>query len=89
MRQKEKTYSLTSSLDTRIAIAGGTQIFGYLKFWEHICDAFDIDMDAHLQKRLKSKDKKKKAQTKVQISKKGKETQGEKKYTKQNTSHEE
>ena len=61
---KGKTYSLINSLDTRVAIAGGIQIFRYVKFWEHVFDKFDIDIDANLRKHLESKDKHKKTKCK-------------------------
>ena len=86
---KGKTFSLTESLDTRVAIAGGIQIVGYETFWEHVFHAFDIDMDNNLRKHLATKDKYKERKTKVQVSKEGKKKRGEKKYEKLNEAHDE
>ena len=58
---KGKTFSLTSSLDTCVAIAAGIQVLGYLQFWELIFGTLDVHMDANLRKHLQSKDKHKKA----------------------------
>ena len=84
---KGRTYSLTSSLDTCVAIAGGTQIVGYLSFWERVFEALDLDMDDNLRKHLKSKDKHKKKKSKKQVSKEGKKRRSEKKYEKLNKAH--
>ena len=84
---KGKTFSLTESLDTHVAIAGGIHIVGYKKFWEHVFHAFDIDMDNNLRKHLATKDKHKERKTKVQVSKEGKKKRGEKKYEKLNEAH--
>ena len=86
---KGKTYSLMTSLDTRVAIAGGIQIVGYKTFWELVFHAMDIDMDDNLRKHLANKDKHKERKTKVQVSKEGKKKRGEKKYDKLNQAHDE
>lgn len=47
---KNKTYSTTHSLDTRVAIAGGVQILGYSSFWLCFINKFSIDVYTNLLK---------------------------------------
>ena len=83
---KGRTYSLTASLDTRVAIVGGVQVVGYYYFWKKVFNALDLDMDANLRKHLQAKDKKKKGKSTRQKSKEGKKKRAETKYVKLNTS---
>ena len=61
---KGKTYSLTTSLDTRVAIAAATQVLGYHQLWTQIYNAFDIELDGNLSSHLRSRDKVKKGRAK-------------------------
>ena len=86
---KGRTYSLTGSLDTRVAIAAGTQVVGYFKFWKAVFDALGLDLDLNLQKHLKLRDRKKMAKNVRQSSKEGKKRRSENKYQKLQTAHNE
>ena len=75
-----KTYSLTTSLDTRVAIATATQVLGYHQLWSRIYLAFGIELDGNLPTHLKSRDKAKTSTSKTQRSIKGKKSRSERKY---------
>ena len=82
--QKGKTYSLTTSLDTRVAITAATQVIGYHRLWVRIYDAFAIQLDENLSSHLKSRDKAKRKKSAKQKSIKGKIARSQKKYDKFN-----
>ena len=50
---KDKTFSKTESLDTRVNIATGTQVLGYHDFCMLIIDKFGISADENLRHFLK------------------------------------
>ena len=50
---KEKTFSKTESLDTRVGIAAGIQILGYHDFWVLIFEDYGMRTDDNLRKFLK------------------------------------
>ena len=79
---KNKTYSKTQSLDTRVAIAAGVQILGYLAFWMRVFTAFELDMDDNLRKSLQYRDNKKQNKTIQEQSKQGKMKKSSGKYAK-------
>ena len=56
---KSKTYSLSRSLECRVALAAGIQVCGYLDIWKRIFSRFEIDMDDDLEKFLLRKDQRK------------------------------
>ena len=79
---KGKTYSLTNSLDTRVAIAGCVQILGYLEFWSLVFAAFDIELDDNLRKHLRNRDSAKMKKRTKDKSIKGKKLRSKRKYEK-------
>ena len=50
-------YSSSLSLNTRIAIAAGTQIVGHYHFWRLLLDRFDIPMHPSMKEYLQDRDK--------------------------------
>ena len=46
---KGKTYGMTESLDTRVAITAGVQILAYVLFWEQIFEEFGLVFDDNLR----------------------------------------
>ena len=89
MNLRGGTFSLISSHDTRVEIAGGVQIVGYLTFWDSVFHTLDIDMDDKLRKHLASKENHQKVKSKTHVSKEGKKRRGEKKSEKLNKAHDE
>ena len=83
---KGKTYSLTASLDTRVAIAGAIQVVGYFNFWKQVFDEFGITMDVNLRLHLETRDKVKGSKRAVSKTIKGKKARSEQKYSKYNKS---
>jgi hypothetical protein len=77
---KGKTYSQTSSLTTRVAIATGVANVGKYNFWTHAFSEFNITMDDHLADVLKSDEKRATKKRGVQESKEGKVTRSQLKY---------
>ena len=59
---KHKTFSLTESLTTRVAIAAGTQILGYHDFWKEIFQEFGIIFDSQISSVLMEMQNKKEKQ---------------------------
>ena len=82
--QKGKTYSLTTSLDTRVAIAAATQVLGYHSFWKRIFKAFSIELDGNLSAQLKARDIVKEKKSTKQQTIEGKTNRSQKKYDKFN-----
>ena len=56
---KSKTFSLSNSLECRVAIAAGVQICGYTCLWSKIFDSLELSMDDNLRASLDDRDKKK------------------------------
>ena len=53
---KDRTYSKTNSLDTRVAVAGAIQEVGYYSLWKQIFDFHCVRMDDSFKKYLKIMD---------------------------------
>jgi len=79
---KNKTYSMTQSLDTRVAIAAGVQILGYYQFWKRIFSEFDTEVDANLGAILQRRDIIKGKKSLSEGSIEGKKRKADGKYTK-------
>ena len=73
---KNKTYSLTDSLQCRVAIAAGVQILGYEKLWEKIFLALGLTFDDNLRSSLQTKDTHKVKKSQRAITKVGKIARG-------------
>ena len=56
---KGRTYSSTTSLDCRVAIAGCVQIMGYKSLWKRLFPFFNLPLDATFAKELTKRDKRK------------------------------
>ena len=69
---KNRHYSATGSLKSRVAVAAGVQIVGYYKYWKAVFEELNLLMDEQLTKHLKSRDEKREMKDKYQKSKKGK-----------------
>ena len=83
---KGKTYSLTASLDTRVAIAGAIQVVGYFNFWKQVFDEFGITMDVNLRLHLETRDRVKGKKRAVSKTMKRKRARSKQKYSKYNKS---
>ena len=79
---KNKTYSLTESLDTRVAIAAGVQILGYHDFWRRLFSEFNMEMDDNLESILQRRDIVKFNKTQKEQSIEGEKSKADGKYTK-------
>ena len=56
---KDKTFSLTTSLLTRVNIAGAIQNTGNHTLWNQVYDEFNLAFDANLSNNLQRTDRKK------------------------------
>ena len=54
---KNKNYSMSASLMTRVAIAAGCQISGFAIFWSTCCIALGFQIDPHLLSILQARDR--------------------------------
>ena len=86
---KNKTYSTTQSLDTRVAIAAGVQILGYSGFWCRVFEMFEMTVDDNLLQSLIQRDLAKTNKTKREQSKEGKMRKSDGKYKKFNKAQQE
>ena len=57
---KNKTFSLTNSLQCRVSIAAGVQILGYEDFWSQVFISFGLDLDSNQRQSFRNRDTKKK-----------------------------
>ena len=53
---KDRTFSQTTSLDTRVGLAGATQVGGYLKLWKKIYESENMDVDENFSAHLRMMD---------------------------------
>ena len=79
---KHKHYSSTSSLDTRVAIAGAVQVLGYEGFWERVFDVLGLDIDDEVRDSWVVRDRIKNNKTVRERSIEGKSRRGKRKYKK-------
>jgi hypothetical protein len=56
---KDRTYSMTMSLTTRVGIAAGVSILGWKGYWERVFAAMGIKTGEHTRTMLERKDKRK------------------------------
>ena len=84
---KGKTYSMTNSLLTRVAIAAGISIAGHEQFWTNVATELEFTFDANFMSMLRSRDRKKRNSRIVQRSKAGKTRRSQSKTAKQNDAH--
>ena len=82
---KGKTYCLTPSLTTRVAIAAGVANVGKKVFWERAFKEFNIPFDTNLSDCLKAHDKRATKKRNLQQSKEGKIRRSNLKYKKLKT----
>ena len=64
---KHKTYATTTSLQNRVNIAVGVQVWGYEKFWVSVFDELKIDVSKQVLKHFRNQDK---TRSKLQLQKK-------------------
>ena len=84
---KNKTYSMSDSLRTRVAIAAGCQVIGFSTFWSTCCRSLDFELDPYLRSVLETRDT---IKTKKNVrcgTKKGKAARSNLKYKKYNAAH--
>jgi hypothetical protein len=79
---KGRTYSLTASLDCRVALAAGTQIVGYEVLWKLIFAAFHLDFDEGIASYLRQMDEKKQKKRETSQTTTGKRKRSQSKYEK-------
>ena len=79
---KHKHYSSTTSLDTRVAIAGAVQVLGYEGFWERCFDVLGLDIDDEVRNSWMERDTIKHNKTARESSIEGKSRRGKRKYKK-------
>ena len=82
---KNKTYSMSESLRTRVAIAAGCQIVGFAKFWSICCQSLGFQIDSNLLSLLEARDKTKRNKNVRSSTKKGKASRSNLKYEKYNS----
>ena len=70
---KDRTFSTTKALLTRVSVSGAVQGSGNSKVWSSIFEAVGVPIDPVLSKQLKNTNKYKVSKDKRQASKKGKE----------------
>jgi hypothetical protein len=84
---KGRTYSLTASLDCRVALAAGTQIVGYEQLWRLIFAAFHLDFDEDIASYLRQMDVEKNQKRETSQTTTGKRKRSQSKYEKLRKEH--
>ena len=79
---KGRAYSLTASLDCRVALAAGTQIVGYEALWKLIFAAFHLDFDEDITSYLRQMDADKQQKRETSQTTTGKRKRSQSKYEK-------
>jgi hypothetical protein len=82
---KDKTFSLTTSLLTRVNIAGAMHNKGNHTVWNEVYDRFNLAFDANLSNNLLRIDRKKNNQAKAAATREGKLRRGRKRLEKMQT----
>ena len=85
LAQKNKTYSMSASLMTRVSIAAGCQISGFANFWSTCCTALGFDIDPHLHSILAARDRIKRRKNMISGTIEGKTKRSAGKYDKYNS----
>ena len=75
---KNKNFCGTTSLKTRVGIAGAIMALGYEEFWKRVFSELNLEMDTIFCKTLRDRDTKKNKKRKRQKSKEGKTKRREK-----------
>jgi len=86
---KNKHYSGTDSLLTRVGIAGACQVIGFAAFWTKVYQAYETDIDPNLLSILSSRDEKKVKNNARAGTKQGKSKRSRKKHEKINKTQKE
>ena len=82
---KNKTYSTSDSLTTRVSIAAGCQIAGFATFWSTCCTTLGFEIDPYLLSILQARDRIKKKKNVRSGTIKGKMMRSGHKYDKYNS----
>ena len=84
---KNKHYSGTDSLITRVGIAGAYQVVKYAKFWSKVCSAYHFDINPNIISVLSKRDQKKTIQRIRSGTLDGKQKRSKTKHGKINKQH--
>mgnify|MGYP005633523529 CR=1 FL=1 len=86
---KNKHYSGTDSLLTRVGIAGACQVLGFAAFWTKVYEAYETDIDPNLLSILTTRDEKKMKSNARAGTKQGKSKRSRNKHEKINKTQKE